>query len=120
MMRTLLITACLVAIAATAMAETVTLTVTNPLDETRPGAICVGPASLLGDDVRPGAYAAASSNGQMVAVQVDDLNADGRADELATVLDLRPLQTASLWVDLAKPWRGTDGADVRRAGRYEG
>ncbi len=120
MMRTLLIAACLVAIAATAMAETVTLTVTNPLDETRPGAICVGPASLLGDDVRPGAYTAASSNGQMVALQVDDLDADGRADEFATVLDLRPLQTASLWVDLAKPWSGRDGADVRLSWRYEG
>lgn len=119
-MRTLLILACLAGLSACAMAETVTLTVTNPLDQARPRAICVGPASLLGDDVRPGAYTAASSNGQMVAVQVDDLNADGRADEMAAVLDLRPQQTASLWVDLARPWGGPDGADVRLSWRYEG
>ena len=114
------IVACILAFAATAWAETVTLTVTNPLDRARPDAICVGPASLLGTDVAPGAYTGASSNGQKVAVQVDDLDADGAADEFVMVLDLAANQALPIWVDLATPWDGPDRADVRLSWRYEG
>ncbi len=120
MTRTACVLACIVALATTAWAETITLTVTNPLDRARPDAICVGPASLLGADVEPGAYAGASSDGQKVAVQVDDLDANGAADEFVMVLNLGANEALLVWVDLAKPWEGPDRADVRLSWRYEG
>ncbi len=120
MTRMICAVACALALAICAHAETVTLEVTNPLDQARPDAICVGDASLLGDDVAPGAYMGASGNGQKVAVQVDDLDSNGSADEFAMVLDLGPEETASVWVDLAKPWDGADKADVRVSWRHTG
>ncbi|MGC9317609.1 MAG: DUF4861 family protein [Armatimonadota bacterium] len=103
--------------AAGAMAERVTLTVTNPLDVARPNAICVAPASLLGVG-EPGAMVGASSMGEKVAVQLDDLDGDGTADELVMVLDLPPGDT-SVWVDTQRQWDGGDWADARTSWRYE-
>lgn len=120
MTRTIRAIACIVAFVGVAGAETVTLEVANPLDKDRPGAVCVGDASLLGDDVREGAYVGASADGEKIAVQVDDLDGNGVADQLAMVLDLRAGATTSVWVDLARPWNGPDRADVRLSWRYEG
>lgn len=120
MTRTTCAVACILALATTALAETVTLQVTNPIDTDRPNAVCVGSASLLGADVAPGAYVGASADGQKVAVQVDDLDDNGVADQLVMVLDLRAEETSSVWVDLDKPWDGPDRADGRLSWRYEG
>lgn len=120
MMRTACLLACVVGLATAAWAETVTLTVTNPVDQARPGAVCIGPASLLGASVPVGACTGASRDGQKIAVQVDDLNGDGIADEFAMVVDLAAGATTSVWVDPAKPWDGPDRADVRLSWRYEG
>jgi len=117
MIRAICLLACLAALAA-AGAETVTLTVSNPLDATRPDAICVGPASLLGD-VAPGAYMGVTRAGAPVAVQVDDLDADGAADELVMVLDLPPAGEMTVWVDTSRAWPGADFADVRTSWRYD-
>lgn len=105
-------------LASGAMAEPIQLTVHNPLDAARPAAICVGPAALLGADLTSGAYTATTADGRLVAVQVDDLDGDGAADELAMVLDLPPGST-TVAVDLARPWQGADYADARTSWRYE-
>lgn len=120
MTRTICAIACIAALASVASAETVTLQVTNPLDQARPDAVCVGDASLLGTDIAPGAYVGASADGERIAVQVDDLDGNGVADQLAMVLDLRAGATTSVWVDLARVWDGADRADVRLSWRYDG
>ncbi|MFO8082360.1 MAG: DUF4861 family protein [Armatimonadota bacterium] len=120
MKKTICAVVCIAALASAAIAETVTLEVTNPLDQDRPSAICVGDASLLGAEVEVGAYVGATADGQKVAVQVDDLDGNGVADQFVTVLDLRPGETTSLWVDLAAPWDGEDKADVRLSWRFDG
>lgn len=120
MTRRVLVIACILAVAIVASAETVTLQVHNPLDRGRPGAICIGSASLLGAGVAPGAYVGATGSGQKVAVQVDDLDANGVADEVVMVLDLAAGETTSVWVDLARAWDGPDRADVRLSWRWEG
>ncbi|MEA3403221.1 MAG: DUF4861 family protein [Armatimonadota bacterium] len=103
--------------AAGATAERVTLTVTNPLEVARQNAICVAPVSLLGQTA-PGALVGASSMGQKVPVQLDDLDGDGTADELVMVLDLPPGDT-SVWVDTERQWDGGDWADARTSWRYD-
>ncbi|MGI5816728.1 MAG: DUF4861 family protein [Armatimonadota bacterium] len=120
MVRRICAVVCIAALAGTVMAETVTLEVTNTLDRERPAAICVGDASLLGAEVEIGAYVGASSDGQKVAVQVDDLDGNGVADQFVMVLDLPAGETTSVWVDLDRPWDGPDRADVRLSWRYEG
>ena len=120
MTRTICTIVCVAALAVTAFAETVTLQVSNPLDEDRPDAICVGDASLLGDAVEAGAYVGASEDGQKVPVQVDDLDGNGVADQLVMLLNLRAGDTTAVWVDLARPWDGPDHADVRLSWRYDG
>ncbi len=117
MTRALLGLGCLVAVTAAA-AETVTLTVGSPDGGARANAICIGPASLLGD-VAPGAYEGATREGARVPVQADDLDGDGAADELVTVLDLPANGQTALWVDTARPWTGEDFADARTSWRYE-
>lgn len=120
MRRTICAAACMLALAAaSACAQRVTLTVSNPLDEARPGAICVGPASLLDEAPAPGAFEAVSSAGERVAVQLDDLDGDGSADEMVTVLDMPADTQLSLWVDMGRPWQGPDRADARTSWRYE-
>ena len=120
MTRTICAVACMAALVSVASAETVTLKITNPLDEARPDAVCVGDASLLGEGVEEGAYVGASQDGQKVAVQVDDLDDNGVADQLFMVLNLRADETKSVWVDLDRPWDGGDMADVRLSWRYPG
>jgi hypothetical protein len=44
----------------------------------------------------PSGYPLARLNGKPVAVQSDDLNNDGKPDELALMVDLKPLQKATL------------------------
>ncbi|MFW5867123.1 MAG: DUF4861 family protein, partial [Armatimonadota bacterium] len=120
MTRTICTIACVAALVTSAFAETVTLEVTNTLDKDRPDAICVGDASLLGGNVEPGAYVGTCADGQKLAVQVDDLDGNGVADQLVMVLDLRADETTPVSVDLDRPWDGPDGADVRLSWRYDG
>ena len=120
MKRTIICVIACALLAGGAPAETVTLEVTNPLDADRPNAICIGDSALLGENVRTGAYVGASADGQKVAVQVDDLDGNGVADQFVMVLDLRADQTTSVWVDLSRPWDGEEKADVRLSWRYEG
>ncbi len=120
MTRTLCAIGCALVLACAAHAETVTLEVTNPLDAPRSNAICVGDASLLGESVEPGSYVGATSDGEKVAVQVDDLDSNTVADEFAMVLDLDAEETVSVWVDLAKEWTGPDKADLRVSWRHDG
>ncbi|MGD9495669.1 MAG: DUF4861 family protein [Armatimonadota bacterium] len=117
MTRVMGVLACLLIGAAAVHAAT--LVVSNPLDSARPNAICIGPASLLGEGVAPGAYEAASRDGQRVPVQVDDLDGDGAADELAMVLHLPAAGETVVWVDTSLPWRGGDFAEARTSWRYD-
>lgn len=119
MTRTMCAVALCGVLACGAMAEPIQLTVSNPLDVARPAAICVGPAALLGADMAPSAYTGTTADGRAVAVQVDDVNGDGAADELAMVLDLPAAGSTTVAVDLARPWQGADYADARTSWRYE-
>lgn len=111
---------CLAVAAGTARAQKATLTVTNPLDRARPDAICIGPASLLGEHARPGAYTGVTETGETVAVQVDDIDGTGTPDEFVMVLDLDAGASRTIWVDLGRPWEGSSRVDVRTSWRWEG
>ncbi len=117
MTRALLALACMTAVTAVA-AETITLRLTSPAGGARANAICTGPASLLGD-VAPGAWQAATREGARVPVQLDDLDGDGVADELVTVVDIPASGQTTVWVDTARPWTGADFADARVSWRYQ-
>jgi len=106
-------------ITACVAADPVTLAFSNPMDTPRANAICIGPASMLGADVPPGAYVATTTRGHEVPLQVDDLDGDGRADEIVAVLDLPAQGIESLVVDTSAEWTGGDWAEARTSWRYD-
>jgi len=99
-----------------------TFTVTNPLNISRPDAVMIAPASLLGEGaIQPGAYAARTDSGQGCLVQADDLDGDGRADEIVALPDLGPGERTRLHVVYradSGPYRGPWYADARASWRF--
>ncbi len=121
MIRTCGVLACILALAAAGGTEPVTLIAANPLDAPRPNAICVGPASLLGQALAPGTVQGVLPGGAVIPVQIDDLDGDGVGDELVMILNLAPEQSLRVWVDAARSWSGSgDRADARTSWRYDG
>lgn len=113
------ILALLLATAGFAHAASVMLTVENHDEIRRSHAVAVFPASLLGTDTVPGTMTATMEGGHPVAVQVDDLNGDGVADEACMVLDMPPLSARVVTINTALPWDGLSNAEARIGWRYE-
>lgn len=120
MKKTLCVLICALVIADIAGAQRITLEITNPLDQDRPSAICLGQAPLLAPGVSPGAYEGTLSDGTVIPVQLDDVDGNGIADELVVVLDLPSAGTVDLWVDAQRPWTGASWTDARTSWRWDG
>ncbi|MEM7787618.1 MAG: DUF4861 family protein [Bacteroidota bacterium] len=97
------------------------LEVRNPLDEARPDAFVVVPRDRLGGLRGP---LVVSTEAGEVPSQRDDLDGDGRWDELAFVLDLGPGETATVTVAPGEPQavaaRTQADLQVREGGSWSG
>ncbi|MEM1128748.1 MAG: DUF4861 family protein, partial [Bacteroidota bacterium] len=78
-------------------AEAQTLRLTNPLDTARPDAFVAVPRSALAG--LPATPLQVTHNSTPVLAQQDDLDGDGRWDELAFVIDLGPRETATVRIE---------------------
>ncbi len=111
-------------IVAGACADAQSFAVKNPLNAERPNAIFVGPAALVGfPPFAPGAYSGWSEDGQRLAIQLDDLDGDGEADQLTTVLNLKPEEEKRVTIrrrtSPARAYEGPSFADARPSWRFE-
>ena len=120
MRQTLCTLVCILILTSTAAAQRITLEAVNPLDRDRPNAICVGQAVLLAPGVAPGVYEGTLQDGNVVAVQLDDVDGNGVADEVVMVLDLPAGGSMNVWLDTTRPWRGGNFTDVRTSWRWDG
>jgi len=106
--------------------KSIKVAITNPSPDARPGADVVIPIAEIrkvAPDFTPGSIVVAASDAatleqdaatlqtQELASQVDDLDADGKGDELAFQLDLSPHQTRVVTISYGPPdrmWRLRD------------
>lgn len=104
------------------LAQAQTFTVTNPLDINRTDAIMIGPAEFIGEGaIAPGAYHAWTDSGQAFPLQADDLDGDGKADEIVAVPDLGPGEQTRVHVVYrarSGPYQGPSYADARASWRF--
>ena len=95
-----------------------TVTVSNPLPEARENVPVVVSLPSKGAEVRSVTVAGHPD----MPWQLDDMNRDGRADELVMMVDLKPSQTLNLKVNLSdkessrtfKPETEDTGRDISR------
>lgn len=81
-----------------------TVTVSNPIGQSREAVPVVVPVGQDGKEIN----SVTIKGHPEIAWQLDDLNDDGRADELVFLLDLKPNATETLTIDLSSAEMETD------------
>ena len=75
----------------------ITVTLTNPVSQSREAVPVVVPVGQDGKDIR----SVTIKGHPEIAWQLDDLNDDGRADELVFLVDLKPNASETIRIDLS-------------------
>lgn len=82
----------------------ITVTLTNPVSQSREAVPVVVPVGQDGKDIR----SVTIKGHPEIAWQLDDLNDDGRADELVFLVDLKPNASETIKIDLSTAEANTD------------
>lgn len=85
----------------TAPAQQVEITVTNPSEVPRINEPVVVPWGEVGGRIGTSSVQLTDDHGQMMAVQIDDLDFDGNPDEVAFAADFKPGETRTFLVSAA-------------------